>query len=150
MKKVSYFPLLILLGLAITIQLFVATIILFKLFNFPVVENSYLSQLSDFDLVNFLQHFSFLLVLLSLWYIPIFLLLIAISIRFRKIVKYIPIITTVYATFAFTIVLASTMTEEIFTLCISVASLFALVMSIFYNLIHFDKKVSEKDNPDVK
>lgn len=133
MKKASYFPLIVLLTSTVTIQLFVATILLFKFFNFPAIENSYLSKLSNFDLIHFFQQFTVLLFLFLLWYAPIFLLMAAISIKYRKVAKYIPIITSIYFSFAFAITLASTMTEEIFTLCFSVASLFALVMPAIHN-----------------
>lgn len=105
------------------------------------LEDSYFNIIKKFDWLRFVKSFivvflsfEMILVLVSLLYF-----IIASSIR-RYAEEFAKLFATTYTALAFTVSLAMTLTEEVFTLATAIVSLFALIYPIILKYFYVPKR----------
>ena len=105
------------------------------------LEDSYFNIIKKYDWLHFIKSFivvflsfEMILVLVSLLYF-----IIASSIR-RYAEEFAKLFATTYTTLAFTVSLAMTLTEEVFTLATAIVSLFALIYPIILKYFYVPKR----------
>lgn len=129
--------------LALSLTMFVIKIFVFysTFLGNNWLEDSYFNIIKKYNLLRFVK--SFILVFLSFEMILVLVsclyFIIASSIR-RYAEEFAKLFATTYTALAFTVSLAMTLTEEIFTLATAIVSLFALIYPIFLKYFYVPKR----------
>ncbi len=105
------------------------------------LEDSYFNVIKKYNLLHFLK--SFIVVFISfemiLALVSLLYFIIASSVR-RSAEEFAKLFAATYTALAFTVSLAMTLTEEVFTLATAIVSLFALIYPIFLKYFYVPKR----------